>query len=104
MRFHLYFTVRRIVICIQGEESASAISSEFGADELNGKITKVPRNEYWKTVRLSNGTMGENAFHSLRSDYTTDYRKYIPLTSDGLTKIGLQYLNQSIEAYMVAAH
>ena len=44
--------------------------------------------------------MGEKDFHSLTSDYIKDYRKYVPLTSDGFTKIGLQYLNQSMEAYV----
>ena len=105
MRFHLYFTVRRIVRRIQCGESMGAISREFGASGFYGKIETVPRNEYWtKTVTLSDGTMGEKTFHSLMSNYKEDYRKYIPRRSDGLkgtfTNVGLQYLNQSIEAYI----
>ena len=82
MRFHLYFTIRRVIRRIQGGEHPLSISREFSAGGLHKEIKKVPRDEYWRTEKLTDGTMGEVAHYNLKSSYKSDYGKYIPEVSN----------------------
>ena len=43
IRVHLYFTVMRLLRRMEGGESMAAISREYGAGELYGKVAKTPR-------------------------------------------------------------
>ena len=99
MRFHLYFTIRRVIRRIQGGEHPLSISREFSAGGLHKEIKKVPRDEYWRTEKLTDGTMGEVAHYNLKSSYKSDYGKYIPEVSNGFTQMG-KYLNESIKVYI----
>ena len=42
-----------------------AISREFGAEALYGKVASTPRSDVWVTKRLGDGTMGEVLKHEV---------------------------------------
>ena len=76
-----------------------AISREFGAKALYGKVANTPRSDVWVTKRLCDGTMGEVLKHKVSGDYRTNYWNYVAEYSNGFTAVGEKYLNESIEAY-----
>lgn len=95
MRFHLYFTTRRILRRLF-TESKSSIIREFNVPKNSHVIDNmenIPR--YWKTLGLRDQWR-------LKSNFRSDYKKFIPKKTNGLTKIGIQYLNETIEAYVYA--
>ena len=78
---------------MQGQEKMSAISTEFFAGEFYRNIEHIRWNMIYRT---RDGLVYQLFPSSLQSDY----KRYIPVTSNGLTKIGIQYLNESIEAFI----
>lgn len=102
MRYHLYFTVKRIIRRMSGDESMYGISNEFGAGDLYRQLDKVPWAFSYEPHTDENGIKGVRNVKVVKSGYTNHYKRYIPRKSNGLTKIGLEYLNQSIESYVYA--
>ena len=78
---------------MDGSEKMSDISREFGANELYRNIKHIPRNIIYRT-------RGGGVYQFYKEPYKNDYKRFIPVKSDGFTKIGTQYLNQSIESYL----
>lgn len=98
MRFHLYFNVRRLFRRMEGGESMRSIARQFGG-HFYDDVGKVP----WRFDFVPFTKDSVNGVHNIKKvqpDWWTHYMRYVPRTSDGLTKIGLQYLNQSVEAYI----
>ena len=93
MRFHLYFTIRRILRKMNGGEKMSDISREFSVQDFYRNNEKIAR-------RMIYRQKGGVVYQLYPKSYKNDYKKYIPIKSDGFTKIGIQYLNQSIEAFI----
>ena len=93
IRFHLYFTVRRLIRRMQGGEKMSTISTEFSAGKFYRNIEHIRRDMIYRT-------RGGVVYQLFPSSLQSDYKRYIPVTSNGLTKIGIQYINESIEAFI----
>ena len=93
MRFHLYFTVRRLLRRMKGGESMSNISSEFGAGEFYRNIEHIHRNMFYRSK-------GGVIYYLYTDSIQSDYKRYVAIISNGSTQIGFQYLNQSIESYL----
>ena len=92
MRFHLYFLARRLLRRMKGE-TMSDISREFSAGEFYRNNTHIHRNmifSYQKGL----------VYELFPSSFKNDYKRYIPVKSNGFTKIGLQYLNKSLESFV----
>ena len=70
-----------------GGKKISNISREFG-------VGKFYRN---MICRTRGGVVDQLFTSSLHNDY----KRYIPVISNRLTKIAIQYINQSIESYIV---
>ena len=110
MRFHLYFTVRRIMREFQElpENKIQFIMDKYKANFLQNHIPKRTWQEItnYKNEHLGQDVVGFDKYktynHSVGStrDLKNDYKKFIPKDSDGLTKNGAELLNQSIEAYI----
>lgn len=106
MRFHLYFMARRILERLK-HESTESILREFKIGPHNdviGNMSNIPR---WdRTILVPRTGYGHGFYHEtmplLTKDYKTHYKRFIPSKTNGLTKIGTQYLNESIEAYVYA--
>ena len=69
-----------------GGKRISNISREFGAG-------KFCRNMIYKT-------RGQVVYQLFPSSLQNDYKQYMPMISNGFTKIDIQYINQSIESYL----
>ena len=106
MRFHVYFTVKRIMRqCQMGDYSTV---NKFDANFLQYHI---PKWTWQEIMKIKEEKLGQDVIASrswprykhgsgqLR-DTQNDYRKFIPKISNGLTKKGTELLNQSIEAYL----
>ena len=93
MRFHLYFTVRRLIRRMQGGEKMSTISTEFSAGKFYRNIEHIRRNMIYRT-------RGAVVYQLFPSTLHNDYKRYVTEKSNGLTKIGIQYINESIEAFI----
>ena len=78
---------------MQGQEKMSAISREFSAGEFYRNIEHIRRNMIYRT-------RGGVVYQLFSSSLQSDYKRCIPVTSNGLTKIGIQYINESIEAFI----
>ena len=108
MRFHLYFTVKRIMRqCQMGDFSAVY---KFNANFLQNHIPKWTWQEimYYKNEHLGQDVVASRSWPRYKHgpgqlrDTQNDYRKFIPKISNGLIKKGTELLNQSIEAYLYA--
>ena len=108
MRFHLYFTVKRIMRqCQMGDYS---LVNKFEANFLQNHI---PKWTWQEIMKIKGEHLGQDVVASrtwprykhspgqLR-DTQNDYKKFIPRISNGLIKKGTELLNQSIEAYLYA--
>ena len=107
MRFHLYFTVKRIMRqCQIGDYS---LVYKFGANFLQDHIPKWT----WQEISGKQRHIGDSHAVNMTTswlrhgpgqlkDTQNDYRKFIPTISNGLTKQGTELLNHSIEAYLYA--
>ena len=93
MRFHVYFTIRRLLRRMKGSKQMSAISREFSAGNFYRHIEHIRRNMIYRTRGGVVYQLFPNTLHS-------DYKRYVPIVSNGFTKIGIQYLNESIEAFL----
>ena len=60
------------------------------------KTDLVPRKTYYHVV--SDGTLVQVLVYTL-NDTKNDFKRYVAATSHGLTSIGMQYLNPSVEGY-----
>ena len=127
MRFHFYFTVRRLIRRMEGGELMSNISTEFNPGKLYQNNDHIRRWMYYtgseeKIQKFINNVKDGFGFYNrhyqprteryfLKSrgqekwilfPYTikSDYKVYVPLKSDGFTKIGIQYLNELIEPFL----
>ena len=111
MRFHLYFTVRRIMQKLKTllETKIKILMNKYNANFLKDHTLKWT---WYKMVRYKNEHLGQDVvgfsknpktygpgFHLFR-DVQSYYKKFIPKISDGLTIKGTELLNQSIEAYI----
>ena len=83
MRFHLYFTVRRLIRRMQGGGKMSAISREFSAGEFYRNIEHIRRNMIYRT-------RGGVVYQLFPSTLHNNYKRCVPVKSNGLTKIGMQ--------------
>ena len=70
----------------------SAISTEFSA----GKFYKNIEHTQWNMIYRTRDSVVYQLFPST----CNDYKRYVPVKSNGLTKIGIQYINESIEAFI----
>ena len=101
MRFHLYFTTRRIISRINKGEKMSAISREFNAGGIYRRSERIPWKFMYKSYKDSKGRLLERSYKVLENnDYKNDYKMYVPQKSTGLTQIGLKYIQESVEAYV----
>ena len=108
VRFHLYFTTRRIMRqCQIGDYSTVyKFNAEFLQDhipkwtwqEILHEKRKFGHQEAIGTDPHKRYQHGPGQLHNTQNDY----KKFIPKISDGLTKGGSELLNQSIEAYLYA--
>ena len=94
MRFHLYFTFGRLIRKMQGVEKMSVISTEFSAGTFYRNIEHIRRNMIYRT-------RGGVVYRLFPSSSQSDYKRYIPVKSNRLTKIGVQYINESIEGLFI---
>ena len=107
MRFHLYFTVRRIMRQLSiGDDSTY---NKFNASFLKDHIPKWTRQEIRKykkeklgqdVTSMETGWRGYKHGPGQLRDVQNDYKKFVPTISNGLIKKGTELLNQSIEAYI----
>ena len=129
MRFHVYFTVRRILRRLNGGEPMFHISKEFNAGEIYQNNDHIrnwicypnAENKIQQYVHIYKVKYGFGFYKHNYQDKTSkfflkdrgpkmyalfpytmkdDYRRYVPVKSNGFTKIGIQYLNESIEAFL----
>ena len=110
MRFHLYFTVRRIMRQLQElpENKIQYIMDKYKANFLQKHIPKWTWQDikYYKNEHLGQDVVRIDKYKTYKHgpgsirDVQNDYKKFIPKDSDGLTKNGAELLNQSIEAYI----
>ena len=108
MRFHLYFTVKRIMR--QFEIGDFSAINKFGGNFLKNHIPKWTWQEIlkYKNEHLGQDVVGSDPHKTYQHgpgqlrDTQNDYRKFVPIISNGLTKQGTELLNQSIEAYLYA--
>ena len=104
MRFHIYFTTRRILRRLDGGKSMGVISREFGAGQLyDEKDMRIRRHKVYIPITRVDPYSHKNAVHNewtltLMSSFKNDYRYYVPRDSSGFTAVGEKYLNESIEA------
>ena len=63
MRFHIYFTIMRLVRRMESGESMASLSREYGTGAFYGKVDKTPRLDVWVTRKLGDGTIGEVLKH-----------------------------------------
>ena len=101
MRFHLYFTIRRLLSRASSGESVRAMSNMYNGGALYGKSALIFRNTYFQGKVLPDGTVGQVMVRTI-GDVANDYKRYVPTTSDGLTKVGTRLLNDSIAGYVYA--
>ena len=87
MRFHMYFTMRRIMFRLDkgGKDVANII--RLYIPDYNLLRNHLPLSGDWSL---------------LIKDIQGDYKRYCARTSNGMTKLGQELLNQSIEVYMYA--
>ena len=78
---------------MDGGEKMSDISREFFANKFYKNNEHIRRKMIY---RQKGGVVYQLYPESLKNDY----KRYIPIKSNGFTKIGIQYLNQSIEAFI----
>ena len=108
MRFHLYFTVRRIMQEFEtmSENGIQYIMNKYKANFLKDHIPKWTWQEVsgYKNEHLGQGVVDTSKFKKyyepgvgLIRDLKNDYKKFIPKKSNGLTTQGTELLNQSIE-------
>ena len=107
MRFHLYFTVRRIMWQLRNGDyktyrkfDASFLQYHYPKwtwQEISGKKRHIGDSH---AVDMSTPWPGYKHGPGQLRDTQNDYRKFVPSASDGLTKKGTELLNASIEAYL----
>ena len=111
MRFHLYFTVRRIMREFETmpENGIQYIMNKYKANFLKDHTPKWTWQEVsgYKNEHLGQDVVDTSKFTKLHGpgvgfirDLQNHYKKFIPKKSDGLTTQGTELLNQSIEAYI----
>ena len=107
IRFHLYFTVRRIMRQLSiGDDSTY---NKFNAGFLKDHIPKWT----WQEIRnyknehlgqdvnsMETGWRGYKHGPGQLRDVQNDYKTFVPKFSTGLIKKGTELLNHSIEAYI----
>lgn len=93
VRFHTYFTIRRNIRRLKGDESMSVINREFGAGEFYKNLQHVQRNMFFSYKK-------EVIYYLYPNSFQSDYERYVAVKSDRFTQIGLECLNQSIESYL----
>ena len=111
MRFHLYFTVRRIMHEFEtmSDSEAKYIMNKYKANFLKDHTSKWTWQDVsgYKNEHLGQGVVDSSKFTNLHGpgvgfirDFKNDYKKFIPKKSDWLTSQGTELLNQSIESYI----
>ena len=114
MRFHVYFTIR-ILRRLDGNEKMLHISAEFSAGEIyrngdhirrriiyKGRERKIKEMFPWETYDSTNNRSSpciakfnkKPQYIFFPDSVKEDYKRYIPVKSNGLTKIGIQYMSQ----------
>ena len=112
MRFHLYFTVRRIrhEFETMSENGIQYIMNKYKANFLKYHTPKWTWQEVsgYKNEHLGQDVVDMSKFTNIHGvggvgsirDLKNVYKKFIPKKSDGLTTQGTELLNQSIESYI----
>ena len=111
MRFHLYFTVRRIMREFQTlpNNSIQYIMNKHNANFLQKHTPKWTWREVsgYKNEHLGQDVLGINPYPKTYGpgvgfirDLHNVYKKFIPKISNGLTANGTELLNQSMGAYV----
>ena len=102
MRFHVYFTVQRLLRRAEAGESVKTLSDRYNGSALYGKTDLIHRTNYWQNHRLSDGTLGDSIVYQI-GDVNNDYKRYVPRISNGITReVGSRLLNDSIAGYVYA--
>lgn len=108
MRYHLYFTIRKLVDRMKSghlglsKDSIQSIAAEFGATKMvDGSRVKGQEKTFEITVPCKKQTP---YLFKLMEDYKTHYIRYInidsPTKKGMMTPTGLRYINDSIESYV----
>ena len=112
IRFHVYFTVRRIMRqCQLGDFSTI---HKFNADFIKDYYPKWTWQEVegYKNEHLGQDVIGSNPHRKYLNiptykhgpgqlrDTQNDYKKFVPKISNGLVEKGTELINHSIEAYI----
>lgn len=92
MRFHVYFTIRRLLIRMLNAEKISSLSTEFKAGDFYDKIEHIPR---LMIFSYKDGVI----YHLYKDKVATDYMRYVPQKSNGLTDKSIEYIGKSIESF-----
>ena len=111
MRFHLYFTVRRIMKEIETskEKDIKYIMNKYKANFLKDHTPKWTWQEVigYKKEHLGQDVVDINKYGHKHGpgvgfirNVKNEYKKFVPKVSNGLTIQGTELLNQSIEAYI----
>ena len=108
MRFHVYFTTRRIMKEFETlqDNEIQDILNKFKAGFIKDHTPKLDlaRSFGYKNEHLGQGVIDTSKFKRLYGpgvglirDLQNDYKKFVPKESDGLTIQGTELLNHSIE-------
>ena len=111
MRFHVYFTTRRIMKEFETlqDNEIQDILNKFKAGFIKDHTPKLDlaRSFGYKNEHLGQGVIDTSKFKRLYGpgvglirDLQNDYKKFVPKVSDGLTIQGTELLNHSIESYI----
>ena len=112
MRFHVYFTVRRIMRQMQTGDFSTISKSNYGF--LKDHIPKWTWQEIqgYKNEHLGQDVIGSNPHRKYVNiptykhgpgqlrDTQNDYKEFVPKISNGLVEKGTELINNSIEAYI----
>ena len=111
MRFHPYFTVRKIMKELETlkQKDVSFLLNKYKANFLKDRTPKRTWQEAtgYKKEHLGQNVVDINKYGHKHGpsvgfirDVKNDYKKFVPNVSNGLTIQGTELLNQSIEAYI----
>lgn len=86
VRYHMYYKECKVVK--ECQIYLMSLMWESYIEKLN-----IPRKIIYHQI-------GGVVYQFFKETYKHDYKYYIPVKLDGFMKIGIQYLNQSIESYL----
>lgn len=107
----IYFTIRRIMreFTVMKYNGIINVMNKYGAFFLKDHIPKWTWQELWKTVNPEKGVTKSDDYRLKNypepgsiKEVQNDFRKFVQLKSNDITKNGTKLVNQSVEAYLYA--